>query len=478
MFIDTLRNYTKKFNGKGIFWLIPISILGGILNFFPHFNYPYLFHVDEWFHVTTAKQFALGSNINWYTGEVFHLEMERGWHVMLAGVQYLFNLDITQWVFIPTILQILAILSVYLFVSRLWGKKEALISCLLIALLPSNVTIGGPVFLVPVNTCLIFIPLGLIFAFKLNNLKVIYNYILLFILLTFILYAYPPTAVVLLTIILFYFLLKFFSKNRDCRKNALFLLVTVILSILVSIPNFIPEIEQRGTESVTFNFWVFLQGLPLLFGIIPTIFFILGFYFLFKNGKKESLAILFTALILIVNIIFFNNFGLSYLLPYQRTYIPLFLIMSIIASHGFIKLMDFDKKKIGSILLVIALISTTAISIYNNTSTNYYKLIDDEDYESFLWIKENTQNNATVLSDPWKARALATIAERRVYAVMPFGPDEEQMKLVNFALNFLQQNCTDTLFLINNNISIVYTKNNCQNQYLVELKENIYLLKK
>lgn len=478
MFIDKILDYTKKFNGKGIFWLIPISILGGVLNFFPHFNYPFLFHVDEWFHVTTAKQFALGSTINWYTGEVFHLEMERGWHAMLAGIQYLFNLNITQWVFIPTILQILAILSVYLLVSRLWGKKEALVSCLLVALLPSNATIGGPVFLVPVNTCLIFIPLGLIFAFKLNNLKIIYNYILLFILLVFILYAYPPTAIVLLTIILFYFLLKIFSKNPNSRKKAIYLLITAIISILISLPNFIPEIEQRGTESITFDFWIFLQGLPLLLGIIPTIFFILGSYFLLKNGRKESLAILFTALILIINIIFFNIFGLSYLLPYQRTYIPLFLIMSIIASHGFIKLMDFDKKKIGSILLVIVLISTTAISVHTNISTNYYKLIDEEDYESFIWIKENTPNNATVLSDPWKARALATIAERRVYAVMPFGPDEEQMKLVNLALNFLKQNCTDTLFLINNNISLVYIKNNCQNLYLVELKDNIYFLEK
>jgi len=477
MFIDRVRNYTKKFNTKEIFWLIPISILGGILNFFPHLNYPYLFHVDEWFHVTYAKQFALGSTINWYTGDVFHLEMERGWHVMLATIQYLFNLDITQWVFIPTVFQILAILSVYLFVSRLLGKKEALISSLLIALLPSNATIGGSVFLVPVNTCLIFIPLGLIFAFKLNNLKNTYNYILLFVLLTFTLYAYPPTAIILLTIIFLYFLLSIFSKDPNCRKNATYLLITVIISILVSLPNFIYELEQRGMESIKFNFWVFLEGLPLLLGIIPTIFFVLGFYLLFKNGKKESLALLFTALILIVNIIFFNNFGLSYLLPYQRTYIPLFLIMSIIASHGFIKLIDLDKKKIGSILLVLILISTTVISVHENINANYYKIINDDDYENFLWIKQNSPNNATILSDPWKARALATIAERRVYAAMPFGPDEEQMKVVNLALNFLQQNCTNTSFLIDNNISIVYT-NICQNPNLIELKENIYFFEK
>jgi len=95
-----------------------------------------------------------------------------------------------------------------------------------------------------------------------------------------------------------------------------------------------------------------------------------------------------------------------------------------------------------------------------------------------LWIKENSPPNATILSDPWKARALVPVAERRVYAVMPFGPNEKQMELASSAKNFLEENCTDTTFIVTNNITVVYTTGSCQNQNLIEVKENIYIFKK
>ena len=143
------------------------------------------------------------------------------------------------------------------------------------------------------------------------------------------------------------------------------------------------------------------------------------------------------------------------------------------------KLLELRKpnQKLGVILIVICLIATTGIAIERNVDTSYYYLIDNKDYESFLWIKENSPPNATILSDPWKARALAPVAERRVYAVMPFGPVEEQMKLVNNANNFFAENCTNTTFLIDNNITVVYATGNCQNQDLIQVKDNIYFLK-
>ena len=79
-------------------------------------------------------------------------------------------------------------------------------------------------------------------------------------------------------------------------------------------------------------------------------------------------------------------------------------------------------------------------------------------------------------SDPWIARALAPIAERRVFAVMPFGPVEEQLELVQNAYNFFDENCTNTTFLINNNITVVYTTGNCENEDLIQMRENIYFL--
>jgi len=302
MSIDRILERTKNLKKKEIIWLIPILILACLLTFYPHLNYPYLLHVDEWYHVAQAKQVVLGSDINWYTGETFALGLEQAWHTFLASIYILFKPSIAQWSYLPTILHTLAVLSVYYFVSKLYSKKEALISALLIALIPSNVTMGGPVFLIPINLSLIFIPLALLFAFRLTKIKTFYNYLLFFAILTFILYAHPPIAVVLLTILGFYFLLNIFSKNNECRQKAKFLFITMLFSIIISLPNYIPEIQKRGVESVTFDFWVHLQGIPLIYGILPTIFFIIGFYFFTKTEKKETWCLLLTSIVLVLNV--------------------------------------------------------------------------------------------------------------------------------------------------------------------------------
>jgi hypothetical protein len=419
---------------------------------------------------------ATNQETDWYSGNLFKLGFERAWHLTLASIQKLFNLSVTQWIYFPIFLHILSILSVYHFVLKLFGKKEALISALLTALIPSNVTIGGPVFIVPVNLSLIFIPLALTFAFELTKWKKLYNNLCLLIITTFILYAHPPTAMVLLTILGFYLLANLIQKDRKSKEKAKLLFLTIVFAILISLPNYIPEIQRKGLESARFNFWIYLREIPYIYGIIPTIFFIVGFYYLSQTKNKEHWSLLLTSVFLAFTIFLFARFGLNYLIPYQRVYIPLFLLMGIIASHGFAKLTEIKKpfKNLGMILLVMALISTTCFSVARNLKTPYYHVIDEKDYQKFLWIKDNTDKDAIVLLDPWKARAFTTIAERQVYAVLPFGPNDQLMQIVNNANEFLQQNCTDTTFLIENNISVVYSSE-CQNDNLTKVNDNIFL---
>ncbi len=469
----------KRKRKKEIILLSPILLLALILTFYPHLNYPYPLHVDEWFHITQAKQISLNKKIDWYSRKEFKLGLERGWHLFLALIQKTFNLNAKQWICLPSIFHLLAIFSTYLFVLNFFGKKQALISAFLIALIPSNVTIGGPVFLVPVNLSLIFIPLALLFAFGLLKIKRIYNYLALFSILTFILYAHPPTAIVLLIILGIYFLLNFFSKDKEARERLKFLFLTTFLSVLVSIPNYLPEIQKKGLEAIKFDFWIYLKEIPSVYGTIPTIFFVLGFYFLSHFKNKEVWSLLLSSIFLILIIVLFARFGLNFLIPYQRTYIPLFLLMSIIASFGYSKLLEIKKpfKNFGLFLLFICLTLTAYFAIKRDLKTPYYHLINDKDYENFLWIKENSEPNAIVLLDPWKARAFPAIAERKVYAVMPFGPNKEYLKLVENAYRFFAQKCTNTTFLIENNISIIYSPVKCQNDDLIEVKENIYILK-
>jgi hypothetical protein len=476
MSISGVFQGSEKIGRGTTFCLILIVALTCFLSFYPHFEYPYLLHVDEWFHVARAKQVVLNANVDWYTGERFALGMERAWHLMLASIQFLFKPLVTHWIFIPTVLHVAAVLTVFYFVFKLFGKKEALISSLLIALFPSNVTMGGPVFLMPINLSLIFIPLALVFAF--GFMKTMYSYFFLFVITTFLLYAHPPTAIVLLLILGFYVLLNLFSKKGECKRKAKILLIVVVFSFLLSLPNYLPEMQRRGFESITFNFWVYLERIPFIYGVVPTVFFIVGFYFLFKGWEKETMCLLFTSLFLMLNIFFFSMSGLSYFMPYQRTHVPLFLLMSIVASRGYTKLLEFKRPwvNLGLTLLILCLIVTTSMAVYRNVNVSYYHVIDSDDYENFLWLKENSLENATVLLDPWKARALPPVAERRVYAVVPFGPVEKQMRLVNNATVFLAENCINTSFLMENNIQVVYNRIGCENPDLIEIKDGIYLL--
>jgi len=478
MVVNKLTKISKKLKRRDTIILILILILACILSIYHHISYPYPFHVDEWYHIARAKQIAFGSSIDWYFGTNFTIGIELAWHYMLAIIYFIFRPDIQQWIFFPSIVHFFSIITSYVFILKLLGKKEALVTSLLVALLPTNNTMGGPVFLAPINLSLVFIPLGLLFGFNLLKIKKYFNYIFLFLILLFLLYSHPPSAIPLLLILSFYFIFNLFSKDTYLKNDAKYLFITIISAIICSIPNFLSEFLTRNLESITFNFWIQLQGIVLLYGIIPSLIFVLGFYLLSKQFDRRIWAILLTSIVLILNIIFFDYSGVSYLLPYQRTHIPLFLVISFIGSYGYVELMKLKKpKNIGFLIFIVVIIGTIAISIPRNLETEYYHIIDDNDYDSFLWIKENTASDIVVLSDPWKARALAPVAERRVYAVMPFGPNVEQMNLVFNANAFLNTNCTNTSFLIDNHIDIVYTTQPCNNANLTEVYLNTYLFK-
>lgn len=445
--------------------LLFLIIFASFLNYYHHFNYSYLFHADEWFHVAMAKMILKNEKINWYSGKEFRVGMERGWHFLLASFQKIFSLNIKQWTYIPTFFLIISILSTYVFVSRLFDKKHGIIASILTTLIPSNVTIGGPIFLVPINLSLIFIPLTLIFLFDLEKTKL--NSLCVFSILTFLLYSHPPSAVALLLIISTYFLLNIFSNTKKAKR----IFLIVLLSVLISLPNYVQTIKQKGVESLKFNFWIWLKEIYFIFGM-PTLFFILGAYFL-TNKNLESLTLVLSSIFLIFLIVLFARFKISILIPYQRIYIPLFFLMNVIASYGIIKI--YEIKKIGKFLFLMLLLSSIYFCVVRNVTTPLYKLIDERDYKNFLWIKQNTPKNITAILNPMKARAFCTIAERKVYAVMPFGPSEKELKKVSLAINFLKNHCRNTTFLIENNISLVYHPL-CKNENLVKIKDNIYFL--
>jgi 4-amino-4-deoxy-L-arabinose transferase-like glycosyltransferase len=472
-----LKNNVDKIT---ISLLLVILVIAAVLTYYPHVNYPFPIHVDEWYHITIAQSIVK-------TGSVPHLDpyvnlplidLEGAYHYLLAIIIVLFHPSIISWACLPAILQVLACLSVFVFVDRLLGRKEAIVCTLLIALLPSSVTIGGPVFLIPENLGLIFIPLALLFAFNLTKFKPTYNYIGLFFVTLFLLYAHPPTALVLLLIVLVYAVFLFFSKVKDEKRRAFYLFAVIFIAALCAIPNYLAYLDTHGASSLSFGSQILAEPILIAYGIMQTIFFFVGFYLLAEKRDPKILSLLVASALIIVIIVAFVNFNVSFGIPYERTYIPLFLLMSIIASSGFVALLRLDnnKRRVGLMLLVIALIITSYLSIHEDLTTPYYHLISQHDYQNFLYIKAHYSANSIAIMDPYTARAFTPITGMHVYVVEPFGPSALYTPLLNNTASFFLGNCTNTAFLRQNNISIVYTNQTCSNPNLTKVINNTYIL--
>ncbi|MDE1767106.1 MAG: glycosyltransferase family 39 protein [Thaumarchaeota archaeon] len=474
--------------GLTVILLVLVLFLSVALTYYPHISYQFPLHVDEWYHIATAQSIAKTgplTHLSIYTGQLSPVDIEIGYHTLLALVLILFEPSITAWTYIPLILQVIAVLVVFLFVYRLLGRNEALISALLIALLPTNVTIGGPAFLIPENLGLIFIPLALLFAFRLTTLKPLYNYIGLFLVTVFLLYSHPPTALVLLIILFIYALFLLLSKVKSDRKLSKYLIAVIFASVIVALPNYVPYLGQRGLGGISFGLPVTVGPVFLVYGILQSLFFVVGIYVLIKaSGRskfsKEVWSLLATAVVLFGIIILFIWFKVNYLLPYQRVFMPLFLIMSIFAASGYLSLLRLNRAKglrLGSILLAVALIATIYLSIHEDVTTPYYHLITQQDYLNFLWIRANYPSSSIAIMNPYTARAFTPITGMRVYAVEPFGPSAAYTPLLSNESAFFAQNCSDTSFLRANNISIVYTDNaTCVNSNLTLVHNGTYVL--
>jgi hypothetical protein len=173
------------------------------------------------------------------------------------------------------------------------------------------------------------------------------------------------------------------------------------------------------------------------------------------------------------------------------------LMMSIVAGIGLawvknirlpVELMTRLKtppitRNIGYVLCLILIGLTLYIAIPTRQNTPYYNMIDGEDYEVFMWIKENVDSSySKAILDPWKATALTAITGKYVYSRIGEAPRPSDIE----AYHFLQSGSANTTFLRENGVSIIYTRvydgrqnveYSSDNPDLTEVRKYVYLLK-
>ena len=486
------QQYIHKILKSDYLMLLPIMALAFYLAFIPHHAYPYLVHLDEWIHLASSNQIINQATtvglVDPFSGgaPMFNQLVEVGFHsfwVVFHQISGISWLDIFRY--FPGITFIITVLSVYVLAQRQGFGWEA---ALFTTLIPTRVGILGPGFLVPVAMGLLFISLSLFLAF---NFRSWWSYLVLLILTLFLVSMHSVSAVILIIILAPYILLNLKGNFRHSLGITL-TLATPFLVALVLFPWMfqmlvLPGVTSLLSSQLPLPFIQLPQIIPT-YGYLPIIFCLVGSGLLALRGGKRNYGLILGLLVLLLVLTTFFTLHYGDIFIYYRGLMYVMLMMSIVAGAGLnwvknirlpVKLavrlrVPLVTKNMGNILCLVLVGLTLAIAIPSHQDTPYYHIIDNEDYQAFVWIKENIDGSYTkAILNPWKGSAFSAITGKYVYTYIGAYPYSRDRK----AYSFLQDSCKDTAFLKENSISIVYTRGECQNPDLVEVRQNIYLLK-
>ena len=474
---------------KSAFLLLPIMALAFYIAFIPHQSYSYPLHIDEWVHLARTEAMLKASDLTYTepflggTTESIGSNMEVGFQLLWGVFQRISGLSwMTIFRYFPGIILMFTAFSGFILARRLgFGWEAAFFTCLL----PTTIGILGPAFMVPIALALPFTLLSLYIAFYFRSF---WSYIVLFIFTCFIVSLHPPSAVCLV-IILFPYLLLNLKGNF---KHSMGIALAVFIPFLAPFPWILSLLLPTAKSLLIEQFPSMFVDLPMViktYGNLPVALCLLGCFVLaIRRGRENyGLALGLLAVLLMLMVFFTFHYGLS--IMYERGLMFMMLMLGIVAGAGlaWVKNIGFNEWLIARVsipsflrysgwLFCLVLVGITLfISIPDHQQTQYYYMIDDEDYQAFVWIKENVSEAYDKAAlDPWKATAFTAITGKHIYTRIHEAPkpsDDEVEK-------FLEDGCTDTAFLQKTGVSIVYTHEPCQNPDLVPVRQWVYLLKK
>ncbi|MBI4303755.1 MAG: hypothetical protein HY665_05410 [Chloroflexi bacterium] len=453
----------------------------------PHLTYPYPVHIDEWLHLANARAVQAADSAAYldpFMGSStvgLGSNLEIGFLMFWSAFQSISGLDwliIVRW--FPPIVFMATVLCVYVL-----GRREGygLEAAFFASLVPTTVGILGPGFWVPVALALPIIPLSLFLVF---NYRSWWSYALLFVFISFLLALHAATAVGLIIILAPYILLNL----RGDFKKSLGMGLAIAMPFLALFPWIFRMLAPTAKELLTpqpFPTWVDIPSIIRHFGYLPIAASLAGCFVLAIKGGRKNYALVLGLLALLATLVVFFSFQYGVEIMYERGLLYLMLMLSILAGAGLAAVRKFQlpdglSRKLPSVLprvisvtLCLVLVGVTlAIAIPHRQKTPYYHMIDQADYEAFVWIKENINGNyKRALLDPWKATAFVAITQKSVYSRIHVSPLPRDLK----AYQVLADNVSDTAFLKDNGISIVYTRQVLDNSDLIKVRENVYLLK-
>jgi hypothetical protein len=475
--------------------LIRVLLLGAVLVLalllasLPRWNYAYPVHSDEWVHYSDARSLMATTRIPYpepgEAGQAFAPDTEIGFHLWLAELKHVTGLSwLAMFRIIPGIVLAILAWQVYALARRKW---VGLTGAFLVVLMPTTIRFLGPAFLVPVGLGLTFLPVTLLIVRRLMHDP--RGPVLLAASLFALLFIHPPSFIIATLFTAVHLVFYLIPGNKPLSRP---LFAAVALGAIAAMYLF--EIFW-ASDYIRFNLNEALtpqseQLLPPITDIISKFGYVLPFLFaagtgiLAYRGTRKNWALLLPAVSLLA---FQLLYSFSFIGPdiiYERGWLYLYLFMAIIGGMalGDIRrwLEQFFRRWAGLAAAVsygaigVLLVTNFAFSLRSHLTEPYYHLVDDVTYQDFLWVREHvTPRYQTGIADMGLNCPFAAVSGKNVYTseVSRHFRSKEPP-----ATEFLTNGATDTRWLLEEGISIVYTGQPVVNDHLNKVNRNLYLL--
>ncbi|MFH1053158.1 MAG: hypothetical protein V1740_01960 [Candidatus Woesearchaeota archaeon] len=361
------------------------------------FNYPYPIHADEWSFLTMAISIKENDRIglNPFTQKESGFNLETGSHLFLSELIILFDFDpIEVFQHFPAIFAVVNSLFLFLLVRKMHGHWAGIFSILFFASIQSNTNLLGNWFFTPLTFSLWLI---FLFAYLLLEEKLWMPVPILIITIL----TYPPVFI----INLFLLFISVLKKKKLMVMLIIFVFGGFIYLYLVGINPF---------TFIIFKKWTFLEikyNLISFYGIVGCILALAGFY-------RKKYLILVTGFLL-ANVILFQLFDFSILIPYIRVFYYYLVSLTIASGIGLWFLikkfcLKSQIKEVFAILIVIVLFAFQFWGYYEieDRDVVLLHLIQDKHYDAMVFLRDNYDlENETVFTDALVGLAVYPITQ-------------------------------------------------------------------
>jgi hypothetical protein len=469
--------------------LVAIIGLAFFMALYPRLDYPYPLHVDEWMHLGHTTQILNVGHLN-YPNPFHGGQWEVGGHPE-TGYYLWFGTSLlatgSTWGVLARLMPAL-VLGLIAFLAYAWGKKRGfgLEAAFFATFIHTTVRFLGPAFLVPVTLGLVFFPLTLILLEKMEKDWRPLPLIVISLVTLFLTHGTTAVAVgFVLVIYLIFYILFAKSSVREALPSLTCLLLIPLSGLVIFIWNkaFVMMEIQNIVNAEKIPLPAIPVPLPQL-GYIMIALAVIGFGFLIARGGWRNYALLVPSVILLFFVQFYRQwFDVGPDILYERGWLYVMLLMAFIAGYGLSQLrqlsFDFFKRwRWGPLSVYIALALVVAFALVQRmggyAEEDYYRMIDATTYRDFEWLGEELPKDSVALLNPYIGWAYVPISGQYVYTAKayPWGV-EEAMEITAF----MKEGATDTEYIRERNVNIVYSPYPLDNPDLVEVRPGVYILR-